>query len=194
MRLRALSGSIGWFVQVSVQWRWQHVCDRCQTLCKWNVETCVLTLRNIVDWWLSPCITTTNSSSSNKEQRRRHEAITTATDTPRRTDTFRVSTCLVRFSVDFWFYKLNLSVRRNNFLSNGRNFMNLRWIYFTRDVPITVLLNSVSHISPIWRFCELLRRELNYCNLIKYKAVPLHPMKALGGRGEIAPTHTRHRH
>jgi hypothetical protein len=28
----------------------------------------------------------------------------------------------------------------------------------------------------------------------KAKAVPLHAMKALGGRGDIAPTHTRPRH
>jgi hypothetical protein len=29
---------------------------------------------------------------------------------------------------------------------------------------------------------------------LKAKAVPLHAMKALGGRGSIAPTHSRHRH
>jgi hypothetical protein len=28
----------------------------------------------------------------------------------------------------------------------------------------------------------------------KGKAVPLHAMEALGGRGAIAPTHSRHRH
>jgi hypothetical protein len=28
----------------------------------------------------------------------------------------------------------------------------------------------------------------------KYKAVPLHVMKALGGRGNIAPTYSQHRH
>jgi hypothetical protein len=28
----------------------------------------------------------------------------------------------------------------------------------------------------------------------KTKAVPLHAMKALGGRGSVAPTHTRPRH
>jgi hypothetical protein len=29
---------------------------------------------------------------------------------------------------------------------------------------------------------------------MKGKAVPLHAMEALGGRGGIAPTHLRHRH
>jgi hypothetical protein len=30
--------------------------------------------------------------------------------------------------------------------------------------------------------------------LIKVKAVPLHAMKALGGRGSIAPTHSKPQH
>jgi hypothetical protein len=64
-----------------------------ETFCKWNVQTCVLMLRNSVDWWLSPCITTTNSSS-NKERCLHPGPTTTATDTSSRTVTFRVSTDL----------------------------------------------------------------------------------------------------
>jgi hypothetical protein len=34
----------------------------------------------------------------------------------------------------------------------------------------------------------------NYHEVKKGKAVPLHAMEALGGRGDIAPTHSRPRH
>lgn len=64
-----------------------------ETFCKWNVQTCVLMLRNSVDWWLSPCITTTNSSS-NKERCPQPGPTTTATDTSSQTVTYRVSTDL----------------------------------------------------------------------------------------------------
>lgn len=64
-----------------------------ETFCKWNVQTCVLMLRNSVDWWLSPCITTTNSSS-NKERCPQPGPTTTATDTSSQMVTYRVSTDL----------------------------------------------------------------------------------------------------
>jgi hypothetical protein len=38
------------------------------------------------------------------------------------------------------------------------------------------------------------RKFLGIIMLIKGKAVPLHAMEALGGRGGIAPTHSRPRH
>jgi hypothetical protein len=45
---------------------------------------------------------------------------------------------------------------------------------------------------------ELSKRNfelVNYSITIKVKkAVPLHAMEALGGRGDIAPTHSRPRH
>jgi hypothetical protein len=37
-------------------------------------------------------------------------------------------------------------------------------------------------------------REMKYNYIDKGKAVPLHAMEALGGRGDIAPTHSRPRH
>jgi hypothetical protein len=39
-------------------------------------------------------------------------------------------------------------------------------------------------------------KKLCYSNeiIIFFKAVPLHAMEALGGRGGIAPTHSRPRH
>jgi hypothetical protein len=37
-------------------------------------------------------------------------------------------------------------------------------------------------------------RKLSPDPIVKGKAVPLHAMEALGGRGGIAPTHSRPRH
>jgi hypothetical protein len=39
--------------------------------------------------------------------------------------------------------------------------------------------------------CQTLQKQYT---VVKGKAVPLHVMKALGGRGGIAPTHSRPRH
>jgi hypothetical protein len=39
-----------------------------------------------------------------------------------------------------------------------------------------------------------IRDEIIFSEYVKGKAVPLHAMEALGGRGGIAPTHSRPRH
>jgi hypothetical protein len=43
-------------------------------------------------------------------------------------------------------------------------------------------------------YLRILRMEFMFMCYIKGKAVPLHAMEALGGKGGIAPTHSRPRH
>jgi hypothetical protein len=50
---------------------------------------------------------------------------------------------------------------------------------------------SARSIGPMFHYILWLYMA---CNCVHYKAVPLHAMEALGGRGDIAPTHSRPRH
>jgi hypothetical protein len=58
-------------------------------------------------------------------------------------------------------------------------------------------LSDLLHLSGL-RLPDMRRQsELNDCHvtyMVKGKAIPLHVMEALGGRGGIAPNHSRPRH
>jgi hypothetical protein len=72
---------------------------------------------------------------------------------------------------------------------------------FTQSVHTNVICLSASWPFPMTPFCSKCTYPLshhttahNFCNLWKAKVVPLHAMEALGGRGNIAPTHSWPRH
>jgi hypothetical protein len=53
------------------------------------------------------------------------------------------------------------------------------------------VITTAEEYHPTSRFCNICRAGIICC---KGKAVQLHAMEALGGRGGIAPTHSRPRH
>jgi hypothetical protein len=62
------------------------------------------------------------------------------------------------------------------------------YIYIKMELT---LIRTLSNNGAIWnnnKFVQLLKYAKNS------KAVPLHAMEALGGRGGIAPTHSQPRH
>jgi hypothetical protein len=54
-------------------------------------------------------------------------------------------------------------------------------------------MELVNNAASIFIFNEEVRRH-DLGKIKKGKAVPLHAMEALGGRGDIAPTHSQPRH
>jgi hypothetical protein len=69
-------------------------------------------------------------------------------------------------------------------------------IYSCNNTFNTPVYNRPQNIEPIWDeiiAVNKLRISVGN-NALTHKAVPLHAMKALGGRGGIAPTHSRPRH
>jgi hypothetical protein len=78
------------------------------------------------------------------------------------------------------------------------------WFPVSRDICVSHQYCLVScHPRRLWSEWEVGKDEnlvyLSPCNFKRYfkgkgKAVPLHAMEALGGRGRIAPTHSRPRH
>jgi hypothetical protein len=68
-------------------------------------------------------------------------------------------------------------VRENNLCKNE----------VTSSIIMAVLLTNMIH-----SYIAELRSYLRL--LLKGKTVPLHAMEALGGRGDIAPTHSQPRH
>jgi hypothetical protein len=53
---------------------------------------------------------------------------------------------------------------------------------------------DVEYRQQIFLIDSILRMQSAVCVFVDVKAVPLHAMEALGGRGGIAPTHSRPRH
>jgi hypothetical protein len=59
------------------------------------------------------------------------------------------------------------------------------------STPLSITVHMLNAVREIIHFINWSKSVLTS---LKGKAVPLHAMEALGGRGSIAPTHSRPRH